>query len=105
MENKEENIFVCKLCQKKFDNYDSLRKHMSRVHKISSSDFYVEFYLNGIRPTCKCGCSKETSWTGHGFRDYKVGHISNIKCVFVNKEIQAKSAATRKQLWKEGKME
>ena len=63
-------MLQCKRCNKEFDKYESLRKHTSRIHKISSQDFFIETYLNGIHPTCKCGCGKITSWKGNKFCNY-----------------------------------
>ena len=67
--------YVCKRCNKEFDNYVSLRKHSSRIHKIKSSDFYVEFYLNGKHPTCKCGCGENVTWFNGEFKEYKRGQF------------------------------
>jgi very-short-patch-repair endonuclease len=79
--------FNCKLCDKIYDNYDSLRKHSVRTHKINSDDFYVQFNLNNAWPLCKCGCGQKTTdprvhilidgteWQ----QTYIRGHISRIK--------------------------
>jgi very-short-patch-repair endonuclease len=74
-------IFYCDECQKEFDNYVSFRKHMSIIHKINSEYVYIKYILDGIRPTCKCGCGNSTKFLGDklGFRDYIRGHIARIK--------------------------
>lgn len=59
----------CTHCERLFPVYDSLRKHVSRTHKIKSKDFFIEYKLNGIQPTCKCGCGEPTKFLGHGFRE------------------------------------
>ena len=95
--------YNCKQCKKEFDNYNSLRKHTSRSHKIKSQDFYVEFYLDGKYPSCNCGCGENTNWIGHGFRGYKQGHISRIRNNWGhNKKAIANSAETRRQQYKNG---
>lgn len=96
-------MYECKLCDKKFNNYESLRKHSGRTHKIPSEQFYVEFYLNGIHPVCKCGCGETTKFTGHGFKEYKQGHISRIKNNWGhNQKAIDNSAQTRRTQYKNG---
>ena len=72
--------FTCKICNKEFNNYKGLQTHSNLTHKIPSATFYVNFFLDGVRPTCKCGCGEETKWLGwqSGFRDYRRGHIARI---------------------------
>jgi hypothetical protein len=95
--------YVCKRCNREFDNYVSLRKHSSRVHKIKSSDFYVEFYLNGEHPTCKCGCGEQTTWFNGEFREYKKGHIARIHNNWGhNQKAINKSAETRRTQYANG---
>jgi hypothetical protein len=98
--------YICKRCNKEFDNYVSLRKHSSRVHKIKSSDFYVEFYLNGEHPTCKCGCGEQTTWFNGEFREYKKGHIARIHNNWGhNQKAINKSAETRRNQYANGERE
>lgn len=95
--------YVCKRCNKEFDNYDSLRRHSSRIHKIKSSDFYVEFYLNGNHPKCKCGCGEQTTWFNGEFREYKKGHIARIHNNWGhNPKAIENSAETRREQFKNG---
>ena len=98
--------YKCKQCSKEFNNYNSLRKHASRIHKIKSQDFYVEFYLGGEYPMCKCGCGENTNWIGHGFREYRRGHVARIHNNWGhNKKAIEKSAETRRQQYKNGERE
>lgn len=101
---KEEKEFKCNRCDDSFDVYEGLRKHSSRLHKIKSEYFYVEFYLNGINPICKCGCGEKVKFTGHGFKEYKVGHISRINnnYTYNNQKSIDKSANTRRLQYKNG---
>lgn len=74
------NEYKCKRCNKNFEKYTSLCRHVSKVHKIKFDQFYVEFYLNNIWPTCKCGCKKRVVWSRSlkGFRNFVAGHQSRI---------------------------
>ena len=100
-------MFQCKRCKKDFDKYESLRKHSSRIHKISSELFYREFYLNGKEPEpvyCKCGCGNITTYKGIGrWYDYCKGHIARIHNNWGHnqKAIDA-SSATRREQFKSG---
>ena len=77
---KEELSFKCSRCENSYSSYDSLRKHVSIFHKINSHEFYVEYKLNGIWPTCLCGCGNKTEWSGKlkKFCDYAYGHYCRV---------------------------
>lgn len=95
--------FRCKRCNKVFKDYNGLMRHTRRIHNIKSENFYVEFYLNSIRPTCKCGCGEYTTFNGHGFVNYKRGHASRIKNNWGHNSKAIKhSAETRRQQYKDG---
>jgi len=97
--------YECRRCEREFNNYESLRKHTSRIHKIKSEDFYVEFKLKGNKPTCKCGCGEETNWNryGEGFNNYIKGHHNRVHNNWGhNKKAIKKSAETRRKQFKNG---
>jgi len=74
-------MYRCKICDDvEFDNYTSLSRHMVRTHKMDSIQFYVDYNLNGIWPTCKCGCEGKVKWSWElkGFRNYCQGHQSRV---------------------------
>ena len=97
-------IFKCKRCDKNHASYDRLRRHTSKIHKIKSSDFYIEYYLNGVRPTCKCGCGESPKFTGHGFLEWKRGHISRVHNNWGhNKTAIENSSKTRRKQYASGK--
>lgn len=101
-------MFKCLYCEKEFERYESLSHHAHIKHKIKPKDFYVQYYLEGKIPTCKCGCGEETRWFGHGFKEYKQGHISRIKNNWGhNPKAIENSAKTRKERhiepWNKGK--
>jgi hypothetical protein len=99
------NKYTCSRCQKEFNNYNALRKHVGRIHKIHSIDFHVEFNLNGQWPMCKCGCNQKVEWSAvkKSFCDYCQGHQSRVKNNWGHnpKAIKA-SAKTRREQYENG---
>lgn len=52
---------VCRECNK--DSFLSVRdknKHIEEVHQKTLQQYYIDNYLAGKTPTCKCGCETET---------------------------------------------
>ena len=100
------NEFKCKRCDKEFGRYSSLRSHTSRIHKIKSDEFYVEFYLDGKWPVCGCGCGGKTKWsyTDKRFREFSaVGHLMRVRNNWGhNQKAVELSASTRRQQFKDG---
>lgn len=90
---------ICKVCNKQFEKLDSLRKHTGRKHQIKSEDFYVEYVLNGNRPTCNCGCGEHTKYYGDtlGFSRYSPGHQARIENGMSGKQ---HTAASREKMSK-----
>jgi len=107
---KKEGInypYKCPECNIGFKKYSSLRRHRSRSHKISSKQTYIQFKLNNISPTCKCGCGEITKFLGDksGFREYKRGHIARIKCNLKHTpEEKIKSANTQRKMHESGEI-
>ena len=98
--------YTCSRCQKEFQNYQALRKHVGRIHKIHSTDFHVEFNLGGEWPRCKCGCNKKVEWSARKktFCDYCQGHQSRVKNNWGhNPKAIAASADTRRIQYASGK--
>lgn len=99
-------MYKCKVCNNiEFNNYNSLSKHMSRTHKINSDQFYVDYYLNGVWPLCKCGCGTKTNWNypKNFFGEYIRGHSSRIKNNWGhNQKAIGKSSETRRKQYKLG---
>lgn len=101
--------FKCKICEKSFNSYDSLRKHTGRIHKIPSEQFFIDFY-SILFTTCKCGCGEKTSLDRKNFKfkDYRRGHIARVKNNWGhNPKAIANSAKTRRERhiepWNKGK--
>ena len=97
----------CIRCGKEFKDYDQLRRHTSRTHKVESLTFYVERNLNGEWPTCKCGCGEKMKWDAENkkFRDYAHGHCARIKNNWGhNPKVIEKSVETRRKLFASGEL-
>jgi len=98
-------MYICKLCRKEFNNNISLSRHMSKTHHIKCDQFYVDYFLNGEWPLCKCGCGEKVKWARQlkGFRDYIAGHQSRVHNNWGhNKKAIEKSAETRRQQYASG---
>ena len=84
----------CEICDSYFDSKykgrekQKLVKHLKSKHKnISIEDYYVKYYLNGIKPKCACGCGNYLEF--HKFKYLK--YISDHKnYVPVSKETKEK---------------
>lgn len=98
--------YKCKLCLKEFKNYECLKRHMSRKHKVNSIDFYVEFILKGNWPTCGCGCGGKVKWsyTDKRFREFcAIGHLNRVRNNWGhNKKAIDNSAETRRKQYENG---
>ena len=93
-------MLKCNHCEQEYETYVSLIRHATRTHKVNSVQFYVDFYLRGIWPLCKCGCNQKTKYSHQlkGFRDYCQGHQSRVKNNWGhNKSAITKSSDTRRK--------
>lgn len=108
-------MFKCpkKGCEKEYEKIVSLSIHFRKGHKSTAKQLYVDYYLKGIEPACKCGCKEEVKFLDitRGFSEYRRGHISRIKNNWGhNKKANEKSHETRKrklasgeiQVWNKG---
>jgi very-short-patch-repair endonuclease len=98
---------ICKECNKEFETLDSLRRHCSQIHKVTSEQTYVDYVLDGIYPVCKCGCNEKTKFLGvdSGFREYKQGHAARVNNNWGhNPNAIKKSHETQKKMYNSGKL-
>ena len=95
--------YKCNKCNKEFNNYISFKVHAQKTHKINSAQLYIETYLGGVAPLCKCGCGMEVKWFNNKFRDFAKGHYSRVHNNWGHnpKAIQ-NSTNTRKNQFKNG---
>lgn len=99
--------YICKICNQKLTNPQGLSAHCRLKHKMKAEDVYVEYFLNGIPPTCKCGCGEKPKYLGiyEGFREYIHGHISRVHNNWGhNPEANRKSHETQKKMHENGEL-
>lgn len=70
----------CKICNKEFTNPTDFHRHL-KGHSIKVDAYLLKYELDGINPTCKCGCGSPTNFDAKKgelergyFRDYVNGH-------------------------------
>jgi len=74
----------CKICNTQYKTHNGLAKHLNRTHKINFENYYIEYYLDGVRPLCECGCGKPTKWVAgnknkiNKFSTYIHGHFARV---------------------------
>lgn len=103
--------YSCEICNKQYNTYNGLVKHLSRTHNIDAITYHIKYKLNGERPTCACGCGEYTEWKAGSeyendrFRTYKNGHGSKVKNPMLGKKHSTESkkqmSKSRKQKFKE----
>ena len=101
-------IFFCKICQKECKGLNSLRLHSIQKHNISSEQIYIDYVLNGVKPTCECGCGKTTKFlsVGRGYSKFIQSHHNRVpgkNNFHKNPNTHQKAIETQKKNWKEGK--
>ena len=78
---------------------------MSRTHHKHPRQFYVDYYLNGYWPDCKCGCGEKVGWDASKktFRSFCAGHQSRVHNNWGhNTKAIERSAETRRQQYASG---
>jgi hypothetical protein len=100
--------YICPHCkQYQTISLDSLVRHVGRSHKnqFTKQQLYEVLFLNGITPTCKCGCGEPVKFLSIelGFREYKLGHMARVKNNYQSEKSVINSKNTIKKLNKEGK--
>lgn len=98
-------MHICKHCKKELKSLDALRIHSSKVHKLSSQQIYDEYFLNGERPKCKCGCGEDVPFITlqKGYREWIRGHKARVENNWGhNKNAIIKSSETRRKQFKTG---
>lgn len=99
--------FKCEICQKEFDSLWGLSSHNVKKHDIKPQETFIKHNLEGISPTCKCGCGETPTFLGikKGFRDFIRGHASRINNNWGhNSKSQRKSKETQRRLYGSGEL-
>lgn len=99
--------FICEECGKEYDTLKGLSSHRFQKHNIKPQDTYDEYILNGVRPTCKCGCGDVPKFLTitNGYREYILGHSSRVNNNWGhNSEAIRKSHETQKKMYESGEL-
>jgi very-short-patch-repair endonuclease len=97
----------CKECNREFESLDSLRRHRTQKHGVNAEQTYIDYILNGIKPTCKCGCGEKPKYLGidAGYRDYIRGHAARVNNNWGhNSDAIKKSHETQKKMHDSGEL-
>ena len=97
----------CKECNREFESLDSLRRHRTQKHGVNAEQTYIDYILDGIKPTCKCGCGEKPKYLGidAGYRDYIRGHAARVNNNWGhNPEVLKKSHETQKKMHDSGEL-
>jgi very-short-patch-repair endonuclease len=97
----------CKECNREFESLDSLRRHRTQKHGVNAEQTYIDYVLDGIKPTCKCGCGEKPKYLGidAGYRDYIRGHAARVNNNWGhNPEVLKKSHETQKKMHDSGEL-
>ena len=87
-------MVVCKICNGEYKNLYGLSKHISKIHGISSEEYYLT-YLHGTRILCST-CGKETPFKNlvHGYQKY-----CNTNCSNNDPNKRSMISAMKKEWW------
>jgi very-short-patch-repair endonuclease len=99
--------FICKECNKVHETLKGLSNHRFQKHKIKAQDTYDEYVLNGVKPTCNCGCGIVPKFLTitNGYRDYVHGHSSRVNNNWGhNPNAISKSHETQKKMYESGEL-
>lgn len=96
----------CPNCSLDFGQELRFLDHLTDVHGIDDHEqLYVNVVLNGIKPTCSCGCNEDVSWSGwkKGYTSkFKRGHNAVVDSVYLNPQKQAEFAKKRHEGYASG---
>lgn len=74
-------MYKCGICNKDFNNYNGLAKHIFNSHKeITKEEYYIK-YINEVDSICICGNKKKFRGLGEGYRKF-----CSMKCKSNNTE-------------------
>jgi len=98
-DSQKNNIVQCPYCEQRFKSTQSLLKHTTRTHKISSEQTIVDYKYSGIHPVCKCGCKNNTKYHSgiSDFNEYLKGHIARVKNNFQTEKSITNSKKTKSE--------
>ena len=92
---------VCPMCNLHITGYSRALGLHAKQHNISSDEFYVMLFCNGVRPKCLCKdeCQNHTRWLGWnvGFESCVKGHFSDER---IQKMAKSRSLTVQHPDWK-----
>lgn len=97
----------CKRCEKGFTSLWGLSKHNSQKHSMSSEVTYINYNLDGVEPTCECGCGDKPTFLSikKGYNKFIKGHASRINNNWGhNPNALKKSHTTQKLMHESGEL-
>lgn len=99
-------MFKCPVCHYSSEAYQSVSRHATRAHKLSTRQLYIDLRCGGVEPTCKCGCGSPVKFYTfeRGFGDYVTGHNSRVDNPYCKPEIQEKSRASLRKAHADGRV-
>lgn len=66
---------LCLECGEELRSRLQLKHHLRKQHgRMTYEDYLVKHQHGGVRPTCACGCGRETTFQGKGFARLIQGH-------------------------------
>lgn len=101
-------IFICDICNSGFHTKYELTKHFIIKHKYKSEDAYIKCTLNGVLPTCECGCGGKPKFISSkvGYYRFLSAHHNRVKGknnFHKDPKTHQKAIETQKKNWQEGK--
>ena len=94
----------CSKCENTYQNLEALIKHISRTHKQTTKEFFLERKGLSSEPTCKCGCGENLKFLNavQGFREYAHGHASRVNNNYQTEKSIGNSLKTRRKMIVDG---
>lgn len=89
--------FNCRICGKGYNSIIAFTKHIQSEHNITKSDYTVKHLLNGVTPTCVCGCGKTVKVNNYKVNECFKGHSGggNWQTKYDKDSDQYKSAVSK----------
>lgn len=101
-----EGTFKCPKCDYTETNPTKFSNHCVRKHKLDTRQLCIDFFYEGVEPTCKCGCDGKVKFHSflRKFSEFCPGHQSRVKNNWGhNEKALKKSHASRRKSFDEGK--
>lgn len=91
------NFTTCPICQRVFNSKQGLVNHLNHSHKTKLEPVIIQYELNNIQPTCKCGCGTPVHLVKYQFKTWIRGHISRVKNNWGHNQIAIDNSSKRRR--------